>query len=108
VGAKAVWGLVVALLALAVMSGGAAVAHLREDFDLFWEAIGLVPAGALLALVAISLGRRARFEYQRTVRRSTGRVVATLAVFLGVVALLVAITAALALVVFAVLTFALD
>jgi hypothetical protein len=105
--AKGFWSFVVALLALGVQVGGAAAAHLREEVGLY-EAVGVVPAGGLLALVAISLARRARFEHQRTVRRSAGRVFAALGLFLGIVALLTAITAALALVVFAVLTFALD
>lgn len=106
-GGKGFWSFVLALLALGVQIGGATAAHLREEVGLY-EAIGVVPAGALLALVAISLARRARFEHQRTLGRSGGRVLAALGLFLGVVALLAAITAALALVVFAVLTFALE
>jgi hypothetical protein len=104
---KAVLAFLVGLLALAVLVGGAAVAHFREEVDLY-RAIAAVPLGGLLALVALSLARRARFEHQRTLGRSGGRVLAALGRFLGAVALLAAITAALALVVFAVLTLALD
>jgi hypothetical protein len=104
---KAVLAFLVSMLALAVLVGGAAAAHFREEVGLY-EAIGAVPLGGLLALAALSLARRARFEHQRTLGRSGGRVLAALGRFLGGVALLAAVTAALALVVFAVLILALD
>jgi hypothetical protein len=107
VGGKGLWSFIVALLALGVQIGGGALAHLREEVGLY-EAIGVVPAGGLLALVAISLARRARFEHQRTLGRSEGRVLPALGLVFGVVALLTAITVGLSLVVFAVLTFALE
>jgi hypothetical protein len=104
---RAVWAFLVSLLALGVLVGGAVVAHLREEVGLY-EAIAAVPLGGLLGLVALSLARRARFEHQRTLGRAGGRVLAALGRFLGGIAVLAAITAALALVVFAVLTLALD
>lgn len=104
---RAVWAFLVSLLALGVLVGGAAVAHFREEVGLY-EAIGAVPLGGLLGLVALSLARRARFEHQRTLGRAGGRFPAALGRFLGGAAVLAAITAALALVVFAVLTLALD
>jgi hypothetical protein len=105
--AKAVLAFLVGLLALGVLVGGAVVAHFREEVGLY-QAIPAVPLGGLLGLVALSLARRARFEHQRTLGRAGGRVLAALGRFLGGVAVLAAVTAALALIVFAVLTLALD
>ena len=104
---RAFWAFFVGLLALGVLVGGAVAAHFREEVGLY-QAIPVVPLGGLLGLVALSLARRARFEHQRTLGRAGGRVLAALGRFLGGVAVLAAITAGLALVVFAVLTLALD
>jgi hypothetical protein len=105
--AKAVWAFLTALLALAVLVGAAAAARLLSQVGLV-EAVPAVPVGLLLAVLALSLGRQARFEHQRTLGRSGGARLATAARGLGMLALIVAITAALALAVFAVLTLALD
>jgi hypothetical protein len=105
--AKAVWAFLTALLALAVLVGGAAAAALREEIGLY-EAIGAVPAGGLLALFSLSLARRARWQHERTLGRAGGAGLAASARFLAALALLVAITAALALAVFAVLLVALE
>lgn len=104
---RAVWAFLVGLLALGVLVGGALVAHFREEVGLY-QAIPAVPLGGLLGLVALSLARRAGFEHQRTLGRAGGRVLAALGRFLGGIAVLAAVTAALALAVFAVLTLALD
>jgi hypothetical protein len=104
---RASWSLLTAVLALAVMVGAAAAASVSADVDL-WEIVAGVPVGGLLALVALSLARRARWEHQRTLGRAGGAATAALARFIATLALLVAVTAALALVVFAVLTFASD
>ena len=104
---RAVWAFLVGLLALAVLVGGAVAAHFREEVGLY-QAIPAVPLGGLLGLVALSLARRARFDHQRTLGRAGGRAPAALGRFLGGVAVLAAVTAGLALVVFAVLSLALD
>jgi hypothetical protein len=105
--ARAVWAFLTALLALAVLVGGAAAAAGREEIGLY-EAIGTVPAGGLLALLSLSLARRARWEHQRTLGRAGGAGLAATARFVGAIALLAAVTAALALAVFAVLVLALE
>jgi hypothetical protein len=104
---KAVWALVTALLALGVLVGAAAAGRLLDQVGLT-EAAPAVPIGLVLALVSVSLARRARFEHQRTLGRVGGAGLATAARVLGLVALIVAVTATLALAVFAVLTLALD
>jgi hypothetical protein len=105
--AKAVWAFLTALLALAILVGGAGAAAVREEIGLY-EAIGAVPAGGLVALLSLSLARRARWQHQRTLGRAGGAGLATTARVLAALALLVAITAALALAVFAVLLLALE
>ena len=95
------WALLAGLLALAVLFGGAASARMLDEVG--FEAALAVPLGAFLALLTLSLARRARIANQRTLGRAGGHVLAGLARGLGVVALLVAVTAALALGVFAVL-----
>ena len=62
-----------------------------------------MPAAALSALVTIALARRARFDFQRSLGRIGGDGIAVAARFLGIVALLVSLTAGLAVGVFAVL-----
>jgi hypothetical protein len=104
---KAAWALATALLALAVLAAAVLVARSFEEVGLY-ESLGAVPAGGLLALISLALARRARWEHQRTLGRAGGTRVAALARVLGTVALLIAVTAALALVVYAVLALALD
>lgn len=105
--ARAVWAFLVALLALGVLVGAAAAAQLSEQVGLA-EGAPAVAVGFVLAVVSLSLARRARFEHQRTLGRVGGAGLATAARVLGLVALIVAVTAALALAVFAVLTLVLD
>jgi hypothetical protein len=104
---KAVWAFLTALLALAVLVGAAAAARLMSQVGLL-EAVPAVPLALLLALASVSLARRARFDYQRTLGRTGGAGLALVARGLGTLALIVAVTAALALAVFAVLTVVLD
>jgi hypothetical protein len=105
--AKAVWAFFVALLALGMLAGAAAAAQLSEEVGLP-EGAPAVAVGFVLAVVSLSLARRARFEHQRTLGRVGGAGIATAARVLGLIALIVAVTAALALAVFAVLTLVLD
>ena len=104
---NAVWALLTALLALAVLVGAAAAARLLSQVGLV-EAVPAVPIGLLLAVASLSLARRARFESQRSLGRVGGGGLVTAARGLGTLALIVAVTAALALAVFAVLTLVLD
>ena len=104
---RAIWALLFALLALGVLVGAGVAARLSDRVG-FVEAVGAIPLGILLALVSLGLARRAGWEYQRTVGRAGGRGVAAVARVLGSIALLIGITAALALGVFAVLALVLD
>ena len=104
---KAAWALITALLALGVLVGAAAAARLMSQVGLI-EAIPAVPLALVLALVSVSLGRRVRFDQQRALARMPGAGLAAVARGLGTLALIVALTAALALAVFAVLSLALN
>jgi hypothetical protein len=105
--ARAVWAFLFALLALGALFGGAAAARLSERVG-FVEAVGAVPLGVFLALVSLSLARRARYEYERTLGRAGGGGLTVVARFLGAIALILGVTAALALGVYAVLALVLD
>ncbi len=105
--AKAVWAFVTALLALGIF-GGAVVAARHYDEIRLVDAVVAVPLALVLALVSVVLGRRAREQHQRTLGRSGSRGFIALTRFLGTLALLLAITAALALAVFAVLVLVLE
>ena len=105
--AKALWAFVTALLALGVLAGAAVAARHYDEIRLV-DAVVAVPLALVLALVSVVLGRRARQQHQRTLGRSGSRGFIALARFLGTLALLLAITAALALAVFAVLVLVLE
>jgi hypothetical protein len=104
---KAALAFLVALLALGVLVGAAAAARFMSQVGLI-EAVPAVPLGLVLALTSLSLAKRARFEHQRTLGRAGAAGLTAAARGLGTIALIVAVTAALALAVFAVLTLALD
>jgi hypothetical protein len=104
---NAAWALLVGLLAVGVLGGAGAATRLSARIGLL-EAVGAVPLAGLLGLFALVLARRARFEHQRTLGRAGGCRLAALGKLLGGAALLLALTAALALAVFAVLTLAFD
>jgi hypothetical protein len=104
---KAAWALITALLALAVLAGAAAAARLMSQVGLI-EAVPAVPLALVFALVSVSLARRVRFDQQRALGRMPGTGLAAVARGLGTLALIVAVTAALSLAVFAVLSLALN
>ena len=104
---KAAWALITALLALAVLVGAAAAARLMSQVGLV-EAVPAVPLALILALVSGSLARRVRFDQQRALGRKPGAALAAVARGLAALALIVALTAALSLAVFAVLSLALN
>jgi hypothetical protein len=99
---KALSSVVVALLALGVLVAGGAAARFVEEVSL-GQAVLVVPAGFVLALVALSLARRGRFDYQRTLGRIGGERAAKVGKFLAMLALLGSLTAGLALGVYLVL-----
>jgi hypothetical protein len=100
---RAVFALIVALLALAALAAGAAAAYFLEEVEL--EGFLAVPVAVILAFLALSLSRRARGVYDRTLGRAGGRVVARVAQTLAALALIGAVTAALAFGVFVLLVF---
>jgi hypothetical protein len=102
--AKALLALLAALLALGVLGAAAYVAQTQRFLEVSWiEAAAVVPAAALLALLSLSLAGRARDLYGRTLGRVGGRRLAGLARLLASLALLVSLTAGLAVGVFGVL-----
>ncbi|MBD0291573.1 MAG: hypothetical protein ICV74_09985 [Thermoleophilia bacterium] len=100
--APAVLALLVALLALALL--GAAAWAARTLVDVSWlEAALAAPAAGLLSLLALSLAGRAERRRQRTLGRAGGIALAQAGRLLGWLALLITISAALALAVFGIL-----
>lgn len=104
---RAVWAFILAVLALGVLLGTAYAARASGHVGLY-ESIAAVPIGFVLAFAAITQSRRARFEDQRSLGRRGGSGLAIVARILGGIALLISVTAALALGVFAVLTLVLQ
>ena len=104
---RAVWAFVLAVLALAVLLGTAYAARASSHVGLY-ESIAAVPFGFLLSYAAVTQSRRARFEDQASLGRRGGSGLATVARILGGIGLLISVTAALALGVFAVLTLVLQ
>jgi hypothetical protein len=99
---SALFAFLVSVLALGVL--GAAGYAARELPEISWfEAAAAVPVSALLAVVALTLATRARALHQRTLGRSGGEGLARTARGIGILALLLVVTASLALAVFAVL-----
>lgn len=99
---KAVWALVTALLALAALGGAVVAARYYNEVRLM-DAVIAVPLAFGFSLAGVILARRARAEHQRTLGRSGSRLFVGLVRFLAAVAFVLALTAALALAVFAVL-----
>jgi hypothetical protein len=99
---SAVLAFLVGLLAVGLLAAAAYAA--RELPGVSWiEAAGAVPAAGLLAFFALTLATRAQALHQRTLGRSGGEGLARTARGIGILALLLVLTAALALAVFAVL-----
>lgn len=99
--AKAVLGVLFGLLAIAILVAGGLRTNSETTVDRL--VVAAIPASFVVALIAISLARRGRFAYQRTLGRAGGRRIAGLARVLGVLALLLSLTGALAIAVFGVL-----
>jgi hypothetical protein len=105
--AKAVWALVTAVLAFAVFGGAVYAARYYGEVRLV-DAVVAVPLALALSFASLLLGRRARAEHQRTLGRSGSRGFIAFVRLLGTIAFLLALTAALALAVFAVLVLVLE
>jgi hypothetical protein len=104
---KAVWAVVTALLSLGAL-GGAAYASRYYDEVRLVDAVIAVPVALIFGVLAVFFGRGARDEHRRTLGRSGSGAFVAIARFLATVALLLALTAALALAVFAVLVLVLE
>jgi hypothetical protein len=100
--AKALWALVTALLGLAALGGAVFAARHYNEVRLM-DAVIAVPLAFAFSLAAVILGRRARAEHQRTLGRSGSPLFLGFVRLLATVAFILALTAALALAVFAVL-----
>lgn len=99
---NAVLSLLVALAALALFVGAGWAANELDGIS-WLEAALVVPVVGLLALLSLSFAARARMRYQQTLGREGGMAVTRVARVLAITALLLTLTAGLALVVFAVL-----
>jgi hypothetical protein len=100
--AKAIVAFLFSLLGVAFIAAGVLLPRLRDEIEPL-EALIVAPAAFLSALIAIALARRARFDFQRTLGRVGGDGLASLARVIGVVVLLISLTAGLAAGVYAVL-----
>jgi hypothetical protein len=99
---KALGAVFAGLLALAVLALAVTAALVVDRVELV-EAAPALPVCAVLALLALGLGGQARIAYQRSLGRIGGAAIASFGRFLGGLALLLDITATLAVGVYAVL-----
>ena len=99
--AKAVLGVLFGVLAIVILVAGGMRTNSETTIDRI--VIASIPASFVAGLIAISFARRGRFEFQRTLGRAGGRRTASLARGLGLLALLLSFTGALAIAVFGVL-----
>ncbi len=87
--ALALTSLLLGLLAIAAIPIAAIVAARREDVGLVQAELVAVAAAIVLGLLGVSIGRRARYRVERSVRRPgarlvrTARLVAWTGVYLG-------------------------
>jgi hypothetical protein len=99
---KAVGAVLVGLAGLGVLALGVSAAVVLDRISLA-QAIPTLPVAALLALAALALGGQARIAHQRSLGRIGGESIAAFGRFLGGLTLLLDVTAALAVGVYAVL-----
>jgi hypothetical protein len=99
---KAVWALVMALLGLAAL-GAAVYAARYYDEVRVQDAVIAVPLAFGFSLAAVVLNRKARAEHRESLGRSGHPAFLGFVRLLGTIAFLLALTAALALAVFAAL-----
>jgi hypothetical protein len=92
--------MLIGLLALAAIPVAAAITEWRGDLRLIHAGVA-VPVGAILAIVAIRLARRARQRLERTLDRAGGRGRARTGRILGWLALYISLIGAISLGVYA-------
>ena len=98
---KALWAFACAAGAIAFLVAGAAATNDADTVTVYSYAS--IPAAFLTAVIALSLARRARFDFQRSLGRVGGNGIAIVSKSLGLLALLLSLTGALAIGVFLVL-----
>lgn len=98
---NAVLGVLFGLLAIAILVAGGLRTNVETTVDRI--VVASIPAAFVASLVALSFSRRGRFEFQRTLGRAGGRLLSSLARSLGMLALLLSLTGALAIAIFGVL-----
>jgi hypothetical protein len=99
---KAIWALVAAALSFAALGALAYAARYYDELRVL-HAVIAVPIAFAFGLASVVLNRRARAEHQRTLGRSGRPAFLAVTRLIGTIAFLLALTAALALAVFAVL-----
>jgi hypothetical protein len=102
---RAAAAVIVGLLSLAVIPLGIALSRFGHRVTLLEGMYGGVPAGFVLGLCAILLARRGRETVQRTLGRAGGEAVARTGRLLGVAGVCVAVTGAMALGFYGLLTY---
>jgi hypothetical protein len=95
------WSLVVGVLALAAIPVAVLITEQRSDLRLLHAGFA-VPVAAVLAIVSIRLAKRARRRLERTLGRAGGERTARVGRIVGWLALYLALTASIALGVYAV------
>ena len=99
---KAVSAFLFSLLAVAFLAAGVVLPRIQDEIEPL-EALVVAPAAFVAALIAIALARRARFDFQRSLGRTGGDGLARVARVIGMIVLLLSLTAGLAVGVYAVL-----
>ena len=95
------------LLAVAVLPGAIAATRWSGTYELL-HAAAAIPVALLLGVLAVALSRRARSRLGPTLGRPRGARTARLGRFLGIVGLLLALTAAGSVAIYAVLSLVAD
>ena len=95
--------LLVGLLAVAALPAAIALAEFDDRYDLL-QAGWAVPVALVLGLVAVLLARRARVRVERTLGRVGGEATARVGRTLGVLAIMLGLSGAIAVGVYLVLT----
>ena len=101
--APAVWSVLLGVLATAALPAAVWYADRDTSVELIWAGVA-VPAAIFLGLGAIAAGRAGRRRAERTVQRS-GAGAARAGRFLGLIGMLIGWTGAIALLVYAILSY---
>jgi hypothetical protein len=93
----------VGLLAVATMPAAIVATRYLEDYELIHAGFA-IPVGMALGVGAVALARRGRMRIERTLGRAGGRRAASIGRFLGVLGFCLAVTGAIAVGTYAVLS----